>query len=84
MGRLSSQNEVGRSAFKILTGKTAGKRSIGRLRRRWEDTIKMEKDGYRYVELDLFGSGQRLSECPCGCAFSSGFCKSYSELVRCK
>ena len=27
----------GRSAFKILTGKPAGKRSLGKPRRRWED-----------------------------------------------
>ena len=31
--------EVGRSAFKILTGTPAGKRPLGRPRRRWEDNI---------------------------------------------
>jgi hypothetical protein len=34
--------EVGRSYFKILTGKPTGKRSLGRPRRRWEDNIRME------------------------------------------
>ena len=34
--------EVGRSAFKILTGKPTGKRPLGRPRRRWEDNIRME------------------------------------------
>jgi hypothetical protein len=34
--------EEGRSAFKILTGKPTGKRSLGRLRRRWEDNIRMD------------------------------------------
>ena len=34
--------EAGRSAFKILTGKPTGKRPSGRLRRRWEDTIRMD------------------------------------------
>ena len=29
------------SAFKILTGKPTGKRPLGRLRRRWEDNIRM-------------------------------------------
>ena len=29
--------EEGRSAFKMLTGKTAGKRPLGRPRDRWED-----------------------------------------------
>ena len=31
----------GRRAFKILTGKPTGKRPLGRLRRRWEDNIRM-------------------------------------------
>jgi hypothetical protein len=30
-----------RSAFKILAGKPIGKRSLGRLRHRWEDNIRM-------------------------------------------
>ena len=31
--------EEGRSGFKILTGKSTGKRLLGRPRRRWEDNI---------------------------------------------
>ena len=34
--------EEGRSAFKILTGKPTGKRSLGRPSRRWEDNIRMD------------------------------------------
>ena len=34
--------EEGRSAFKILTGKSTGKRPLGRPRRRWEDNIRNE------------------------------------------
>ena len=33
--------EEGRSAFKILTGKSTGKRPLGRPRRRWEYNIRM-------------------------------------------
>ena len=33
--------EEGRSAFKIVTEKPTGKRPLGRLRRRWEDKIRM-------------------------------------------
>ena len=33
--------EEGRRAFKILTGIPAGKRPLGRPRRRWEDNIRM-------------------------------------------
>ena len=31
--------EEGRNAFKILTGTSAGKKPLGRSRRRWEDNI---------------------------------------------
>jgi hypothetical protein len=31
-----------RNAYKILVGKSEGKRSLGRPRRRWEDNIKMD------------------------------------------
>ena len=34
--------EEGKSAFKILTGKSTGKRPLGRSRRRWEDNISMD------------------------------------------
>jgi hypothetical protein len=34
--------EEGRAAFKILTGTSAGKRPLGRPRRRWEDNIRMD------------------------------------------
>ena len=32
----------GRSAFKMLTGKPAGKMPLGRSRRRWEDNIRID------------------------------------------
>ena len=41
--------EEGRSAFKILTGKTTGKRPLGRHRRRWEDNIRMGLKEIEYV-----------------------------------
>ena len=37
-----ARKEEGRSAFKILTGKPIGKRSLGRSRRRLEDNIRMD------------------------------------------
>ena len=37
-----ARKEEGRSAFKILTGTPAGKRPLGRPRRRWEDNIRMD------------------------------------------
>ena len=40
-GRVAKLEED-RNAFKILTAKTAGKRPLGRPRRRWEDNIRMD------------------------------------------
>ena len=37
-----ARREECRSAFKILTGKPSGKRSLGRPRRRWKDNIRMD------------------------------------------
>ena len=34
--------EEGRSSFKILSGKPTAKRPLRRLRRRWEDNIRMD------------------------------------------
>jgi hypothetical protein len=34
--------EESRSAFRILTGKPIGKRSLGRRRHRWEDKVRMD------------------------------------------
>ena len=42
MGRSSSQNEEGSSAFNILTGTPTGKKPLGRPRHRWEDNIRMD------------------------------------------
>ena len=44
IGHVARMKE-GRSAFKILTGKPAGKRPLGRPRRRWEDNIRMNLEG---------------------------------------
>jgi hypothetical protein len=37
----AARMQEGRSAFKILTGKPSGKRSLRRPRRRWEYNIRM-------------------------------------------
>jgi hypothetical protein len=34
--------EEGMSVFKMLAGKPIGKKPLGRLRRRWEDNIRMD------------------------------------------
>ena len=42
MGRPCTQNGRGRSAFKILTGTATGKIPLGRPRRRWKGSIRMD------------------------------------------
>ena len=37
--------EEWRGVHKVLVGKTAGKRPLGRTRRRWEDNIQMDLQG---------------------------------------
>ena len=49
-GHVARMNE-GRSAFKILASKLAGKRPLWRPRRRWEDYIKMELKEMRGIEF---------------------------------
>jgi len=41
MGRACSSYRERRGAYRILFGKPEGKRPFGKLRRRWEDNIKM-------------------------------------------
>ena len=48
--------EEGRVVHKVLVGKPDGKRPLGRLRRRWEDNIKMDLQevicgGMDWIEL---------------------------------
>jgi hypothetical protein len=37
-----ARTKEGRSTFKILTGEPTGKISLGRLRRRWEENVRMD------------------------------------------
>jgi hypothetical protein len=46
----------GRSVYRVLVGRPAGKRPLGRPRRRWKDNIKMdlreiEIDGANWIQL---------------------------------
>jgi len=46
----------GRGAYRVLVGKPEGTRPLGRLRRRWEDNIKMDlqevgRGGMNWIDL---------------------------------
>jgi hypothetical protein len=51
--------EEDRGVHRVLVGKPAGKRPLGRPRRRWEDNIKMDLQevGGGSLGLDRVGSG---------------------------
>jgi hypothetical protein len=56
MCRACSTNGEKRNAYRILTGKPEGRRPLGRSRRRWVDSIKMDLreigwDGMDWIEL---------------------------------
>jgi hypothetical protein len=47
---------VGRSVYRVLVGRTEGKRPPGRPRRRWEDNIKLDLreigiDGANWIQV---------------------------------
>jgi len=41
-----------RGVYRVLVGKPAGKRPLGKLRRRWEDNIKMVRQEVGYGGMD--------------------------------
>jgi hypothetical protein len=43
---------VKRNAYRILVGEPEGKKPLGRLRRRWEDNIKMHVREIRRGDMD--------------------------------
>jgi hypothetical protein len=43
---------VKRNAYRILVGKTEGKRPLGRPRSRWVDNIKMDLKEIRWDDMD--------------------------------
>jgi hypothetical protein len=56
MGWAGGTHGEGRGAYRVLVGRPEGKRPLGRLRRRWEDNIKMDLgeigiDGANWIRL---------------------------------
>jgi hypothetical protein len=44
-----------RNAYRLLVGKSKGKRPLGRRRRRWVDNIKMDLGGIGWGGVELIG-----------------------------
>jgi hypothetical protein len=47
----------GRGVYRVLVGRSEGKRPLGRPRRRWEDNIKMDRreigEGANWIRMNL-------------------------------
>jgi hypothetical protein len=56
LGHLARMGEK-RTAYRILVGKPEGKRPLGRLRRRWDDNIKMNLREIGWGGMDLIDLG---------------------------
>jgi len=57
MGGACSAYGEKRGMYRVLVGKPEGKRSLGRLRRRWEDNIKMDLQEVICGEYGMDGVG---------------------------
>jgi hypothetical protein len=55
MGRACSASGGKRNAYRILVGKPEGKRPLGRPKRRWEDTIRMDLRELEWGGMDRIG-----------------------------
>jgi hypothetical protein len=66
VGRPCGTHERGEKVYKVLVGKPEGKIPHGRLRRRWEDGIKMDlmEIGWGGI-VDSVGSGRGPVACSC-------------------
>jgi hypothetical protein len=49
-----------RNAYRVLVGITEGKRTIGRPRHRWEDSIKIDVQEVECEGMARIGTGSRL------------------------
>jgi hypothetical protein len=47
-----------RNAYRLLVGKTEGKRPLGRPRRRWVDNIRMDLGEVGWSDVDWIGPAQ--------------------------
>jgi hypothetical protein len=55
MGEPCSTNGEKRNAYRLLVGKPAGKRLLGRPRRRWVDNIRMDLGEVGWGDVDWIG-----------------------------
>jgi hypothetical protein len=57
---------VKRNTYRILVGKSVGKRPLGRSRRRWVDNIKIDLRDIGWDGMDLINLAQDRDQCEHG------------------
>ena len=60
MGRACSAYGERRGVYRVLVGKSVGKRPLGRVRRRWDDDIKMDLQEVGCVGMDWIELAQDM------------------------
>jgi hypothetical protein len=58
MGGACNTNGEKRNSYRLLVGKPEGRRSLGRLRRRWLDNIRMHLVEVGWGDVDWIGLAQ--------------------------
>jgi hypothetical protein len=58
MKRAGHVARIGRGVYRVLVGKSEGKRSLGRHRRRWEDNNNMDLQEVRCGDMDWMERAQ--------------------------
>jgi hypothetical protein len=58
MGGACSTNGEKRKAYRLLVGKSEGKRLLGRPKRRWVDNIRMDLGEVEWGDVDWIGIAQ--------------------------
>ena len=73
-----------RGIYRVLVGKSEGKRPLGRLRRRWVDNIKMDLQevGWRRHRMDLSGLGKGQVAGTCESGNEPSGCIKYGEFLH--
>jgi hypothetical protein len=62
MGRACSTNVEKTNAYRILAGKSEGKRPLGRPRCSWEDNIEMDTKEIEWGDMDTIDLAQNMDQ----------------------
>jgi hypothetical protein len=81
MGRACYTTGDKKNAYRILVGKTEGKRPLGRLRHRWVDNIKMDLTEIGWDDMDWTDLAQVTDQGPVEASCGHG--NEHSSSIKC-